>query len=50
MCIAVGGEHFDAAMLPNEAVPDGESFLLVRNVAKCVRRRGVKQFRNVRSQ
>ena len=50
MCIAVGGEHSDPAMLPNQTVPDGKSFLLVGDVAKGVRRRGVQQFRDVWSQ
>ena len=40
--IAVGGEHFDPAMLSNQAVPDRKPFLLFGNVAECIRRRGVK--------
>lgn len=48
--IAVGGEHFDSAMLSNQAVPDRKPFLLFGNVAECIRRRGVKQPRDVWSQ
>ena len=47
MGIAVGGEQFHPAMLSNQAVPDGEAFLLFGDVAECVRRRGVEQFRDV---
>ena len=48
--VAVGGEHSDPAMLCDEAVPDGESFFFFRDVAECVRRRGVEQLRDVWSQ
>ena len=49
VCVAVGGEHSDPAMLSDHAVPDGETFFLFGNVAECICRRGVEQLRDVRS-
>lgn len=42
MCVAVGGEHSDAAILANQPVPDGEPFLFFGDVAEGICCRGVE--------
>ena len=42
MCVAVGGEHFDPAILTNQPVPDGKPFFFFGDVAESICRRGVE--------
>ena len=50
VCVAVGGEHSYAAVFADEAVADGEGFLLLADVFEGVCCGGVYQVRYVGSQ